>query len=253
MTSSRSCRECDSGSTHFHLESNYLGSCEPCNKVTMVCDGGSKVYPTAGYWRMSEKSDIFLRCGEIDICLGGKVGSETSKTGFCVTGRIGALCHYCDTSFGKARDLLPCIDCNKSLIVFLPILGSIAVLSVTFFLFSKAFPIKLVYSVNKSVVQADSLNLHILRVMVYHVQIIDLLGRVRYRWPMALKVVLEIIKSFAPGNFDIFQTDCLAYLVDSPLNSTFWRLLLANLFPLLYASLYVIILALKSCSRSEKN
>ncbi len=61
------------------------------------------VYPAQGYWRIDESSDNFVKCPEIDSCLGGSKdgGKNISLMGFCEEGYEGMACSSCSSGYAK--------------------------------------------------------------------------------------------------------------------------------------------------------
>jgi hypothetical protein len=92
MLSNGKCKECEAGSYLIALptEPNF---CLSCKNERSVCLGGNRVYPQAGFWRISEESDDIMPCINSEACLGGI--NDNNLLGTCATGYQGILCATC--------------------------------------------------------------------------------------------------------------------------------------------------------------
>ena len=110
--------------------------CLQCKNLEFSCGGGFNLTPNPGYWRYSNFSTNFMKCPQIQHCLGGivtlenplQISNEYSKifnymnkvgdtaislTGFCALGYTGILCNECDDGYGKVN-FYTCLKCFEN-------------------------------------------------------------------------------------------------------------------------------------------
>lgn len=69
LTDDGKCLVCPVGTFQYFVPESKT-SCQTCPKDA-VCYGKATVAPNPGYWRSSNTSDNFIKCPNIDVCLGG--------------------------------------------------------------------------------------------------------------------------------------------------------------------------------------
>ena len=98
------------------------GACISCPQ-SAICNGGSDIGPSPGYWRRSNETDNFLKCESEDACL-GMVAPDNNPRGSCSTGYQGILCSDCAAGFSRVNkyDCAQCPDKVNNLLRMIGIL-----------------------------------------------------------------------------------------------------------------------------------
>ena len=113
VTTNNACQKCVQEFCLINLEENALGPCNPCNIETMICPGGSQLYPQNGYWRFNGTSDLILPCPNSEACIATE-NPNNSTSGYatdCSYGYQGHLCDTCIDGWGKDRNG-ECFECS---------------------------------------------------------------------------------------------------------------------------------------------
>ncbi|CDW76199.1 UNKNOWN [Stylonychia lemnae] len=90
------------------------GSCQICPTEKAICQGGAKIGPLPGFWRISNKSENFLLCLNEYSCL-GMIPPLNDPLGECLQGYQGILCADCQRGYSRDGDYKCSLCPNRGL------------------------------------------------------------------------------------------------------------------------------------------
>jgi len=246
-----SCTLCRKGSMQLNPNPDENTHCENCDLSTTSCDGGDKVGPRQGYWRMNETANIFLRCPIKEACLGATVDNEVIyPAGRCKENYQGNLCNDCITGFGKGRHDSTCFECNSNPTLYISILAVVAANVVLIFHSVKA--VLTVSGENLTDENPHVRKITLYRMLINYVQVCALIGYIPVKWPGAFERVINLIEILTVARSDVFSFECLLSQYTGVLAKVYMKLILINLMPLFYIASAILILLIALKLRDEQ-
>ena len=204
------CQECPKGYWQLDFVTSAL-TCDQCDTVSTICQGGNNVGPEPGYWRMSERANLVIECPIPSACLGNEI-TGTTKTDFvlnplgsCDGLHTGNLCDQCIPGYAKDGGG-NCIQCKTNALPYLYLTFLIAI-QVTLI----GYSIKTTLEYAKKTMKQGTTPFNsstLMRILINYSQIFSLLIHIPIAWPMTVSSILKISVEVPAGSQQLFSFDC---------------------------------------------
>ena len=232
------CTICKENTFTIAVANNSEKPCGLCDKTTMICLGGSLVAPAAGYWRLNQTADIFMRCPNAESCLGGwnETTGNFSYSGFCEDTYSGPLCSKCQVGFAKYKNGSPCVDCRKNVWYYLRFAVTMLIQGL-FIVFNIKTNLFIYQNHKNESFRHLRTRSFLLKMLTNYLQVISLIDSFSSSWPGFLRGLFSANGSANASSDDAFAMDCLIYLIFGQINTSlrFVKATIALLMPLLLA------------------
>ena len=212
IVSQKQCEKCPTGFYNLDLNNNSIVACLPCDPNIQICQGGDQLIPRSGYWRLNKTATLFLKCENINACIGAdnfSLNTNLSLTGACADGYKNNLCDTCD--FGKAKfgSESICVDCSIEALYYLKMIGVIFGQGLIIFITVKS---TLTQPINKEKEQQQILKSNFMKILINYTQIISLASNFKIRWPDSSKALFQASSQVSFAISEIFSVECFLAL-----------------------------------------
>ena len=199
--------------------------CEECPEGS-ICKGEGLVGPGAGYWRLRDDLDVFIKCRTAESCAGADPGVSNQQlsnfickgtllglkknfcsSGFCTERYFGNFCSKCRDGFAVSNEK-QCVPCQDN--------ASYLVLSVLAVLFAVAF---IVFTVRNALVTGKkaSKNIHrtynqrslLIKIAINYFQIVSIVSTIDFKWNDESRTTVEYQGKIVSSVSEIFSVDCI--------------------------------------------
>ncbi|KAL4430441.1 hypothetical protein ABPG74_013291 [Tetrahymena malaccensis] len=248
------CQECKEGFYSLSLpdqsSQQSQQQCERCPENAEKCYK-NQIFVKNGYWRISNKTDVIIKCSNNQQNCNGD-----EQTGYCKEGHIGPLCEQCDStgnmwgsrymSDGKYN----CVNCKglQNDIKFLLPSILVGVFMVFYILFSVKIALNIsqniifgyylrklnMLNISKSAYQ-DTTNMN-MKAMMNYMQISQLINTFEVDLPGFLQMLPKYIGS--PVNNFMYTLDCFLSTLQS---ETFFLIFLRTIWGLMIPVIYILL------------
>ncbi|CAG9323995.1 unnamed protein product [Blepharisma stoltei] len=213
----KTCQICESGTYNL----NAGRSCKDC-PTSAKCYGKNNIYPKAGYWRVSNLTDNFLKCPNSNACLGG-IESKNS-VGACKKGYQGNLCQSCEEGYSRNGDD-KCSKCPNPATNALILVGMITLALFIVLIMTR--------SSIKSAYKPKSLTSVYIKIFMNYLQLVVVTASFNLNWPQLVLQLFSIQNTAGSMTDQIFSVDC--YLQGQKSKPFFSKLIFMAVLPLILA------------------
>ena len=225
------------------------GYCLPCQNDVSYCYGGPNIGPKAGYWRKSNTTDEFIKCLNLEACLGMQT-NKSNPQGECWRGYQNTMCADCAVDYSRTGDF----DCSPC-----PTAASNSIRIIVIFLLLMVFVFFMVKSTIEAAIKKKAVHSVYLRIMMNHLQMIVLTASFNLDWPQLIIDFFNTITPITNASKQILSFDCFldtrnsrdADSADSGdgLRITYIKLIMVEALPVIMAFVAILIWLLVACHR----
>jgi len=207
-----SCSKC--ANSTYSLQSN--AACKQCPE-SAICEGGTVLYPKAGYWRIDEKSEEFYECVNPDNCLQGDTDNQAHN---CKAGYTGPLCDSCANGYHHSNSR-ECSECPEEWINSV-LIGLSSCLIVILLIVLVGLNIK------NATKKRSEAALHF-KLLVNYFQAIGLVSALGVHWPKYLFAMFQVFSLAGSSTQSLMSSEC----VIGDRVSVYANLIIATCLPML--------------------
>ena len=208
IVNNKQCYMCPTGFYNLDLQNNSYDACIPCDSNIQICEGGDKLAPRSGYWRLNKTATLFIQCPNPNACMGTdnfSLNTNLSLTGTCANGYKNNLCDTCEFGGAKFGGESDCIDCSINATYYLKLIGVIFGQGLIIFVTVKS---TLTQPINKEKEKQEILKANFMKILINYGQIISLDANFNIRWPDSSKALFQISSQVSFPINEIFSLEC---------------------------------------------